>query len=477
MKGYSMRTIGKALVATFILTLAVCPYALAADGGIDGSLLEQYEKQFNSEGNQQRTINAITNNSIKELALNREKMVAHDKLFSHKLKSSGIVDQKSSGRCWMFAGVNVLTPAIMAKLDLEKFELSEPYITFYDKLEKANFFLERVIEMRDRPIDDRSLQMEIDNMIGDGGWWHYFTDLVNKYGIVPLSAMPETKQSVSTGAFNSLAKSLLRNDASELRQMHTDGKTVKQLRQAKEKMLADIYKLLVYNYGKPPKEFKLRYEAKDDSLKTIVEKNYTPKSFLAEFFPDGLPNYVALVNNPTLDYDQPYLLEASRNVYENPDFAVLNLTAEKLKQYTQKALIDSQAVWFACDVGQQNYGDSAIMAEGILDYGTALGMDFKLPKADKISFKEISPNHAMVINGFDTTSAGTVSKWRVENSWGTKAGDNGFWYMYDDWFGEYVLVVIVDEKLLTSEDADNFKKEAVKVADWEPFFRAMRNLD
>ncbi|MEW6412435.1 MAG: C1 family peptidase [Candidatus Zixiibacteriota bacterium] len=472
-----MRTSLKVFSAAIIVTLALSTCVLAGDGGIDSALLEQYEKQFNAEGNQQRTINAITNNSIKELALNRDLLTSHDKLVAFQLKDAGVVDQKGSGRCWMFAGVNVLSPVIMKKLDLSSFELSEPYITFYDKLEKSNFFLERVIEMRDRPIDDRSLQMEIDNMIGDGGWWHYFTDLVEKYGIVPLSAMPETKQSISTGTFNSLAQSLLRADASQLRQMHKDGKSVNELRQAKEKMLADIYKLLVYNYGRPPKEFTFRWEAKKDSVKTISEKNYTPKSFLAEYFPDGLPNYVALVNNPTLDYDQPYLLEASRNIYENSDFKVLNLPVERLKEYTHKALLDSQAVWFACDVGKQNYGDSAIMAEGILDYGTAVGMDFALSKADKISFKEISPNHAMVICGFDTTSTGTINKWLIENSWGKKAGDDGFWYMYDDWFSEYVLVIVINENMLSPEDAEKFKKEPVKVADWEPFFRAMRNLE
>ncbi|UCE23943.1 MAG: hypothetical protein JSU74_11680 [Candidatus Zixiibacteriota bacterium] len=472
-----MRSSSCLLAPVVILCLLAGPVTLAADGAIVPSLINEYEQQLDSQPNNRAIINAVTANDIKNISVNRDILVGHNKFFNHELKGTDVIDQKSSGRCWIFAGVNVLAPKVKNKLDLDDFELSEAYFAFYDKLEKANFFLERIIKLRDRPIDDRSLQIDIEYFFGDGGWFHFFTDIIKKYGLVPLSAMPETKQSTSTGNFNRLTKSILRSHAVRLRQMHQDGKTEDELREEKEKMLADVYKLLVYNYGKPPKEFVFRYEHEVDSVSRFIEKKYTPKSFYEEFYGDDLPEYVCLVNNPAIEYDQPYLLEASRNVWENPDFLVLNLSIEKLKEYTLKSLLDSQAVWFSCDVGQQNLKDSGIMADGIYDFGSTLNTDFALSKADRIRFKEVTPNHAMAIRGVDTASTGEPTKWLVENSWGTKYGDEGIWYMYDCWFSEYVLTVVVDKSLLSDEDRRKFEKKPTVIADWEPFFLALRNLD
>lgn len=464
------------LTTTIIIALLLAPVAFGQEGGIDQALLKKFNQAYDSNGDQKTIVNAVTGNDIKDLALNRDVVVNHDKFVNHKLEGTKVINQQSSGRCWMFAGVNVLAPTVKNKLDLPDFEFSEAYLAFYDKLEKANFFLERMIEMRDRPIDDRAFQLEIEYLFGDGGWWHYFTDLIHKYGLVPISAMPETKQSIKTGTFNKLSKTLLRGFASDIRRMHKDGKSVKELRQAKEKMLTDVFRLLVYNYGMPPKEFTFRYEAEVDSVKQIVSKTFTPKSFFEEFFGEKLPEYVALVNVPTKDFDQPFLLETSRNIWENKDFTVLNLSVEKLKEYTRQSLLDSQAVWFSCDVGKQNLGDSGIFAADMYEYDAVLDMDFSLTKAERIAYKDISPNHAMTIVGVDTAATGESVKWLVENSWGTKPGDNGYWYMYDDWFSEYVLVVIVRKDQLSEEDARKFEKEPVKIADWEPFFLALRNI-
>ncbi|UCD63283.1 MAG: aminopeptidase [Candidatus Zixiibacteriota bacterium] len=464
------------LAATAVFFVVTCVTA-ADKGAVDDPMLERFERRVNGEDGHRQIINAITNNDIKDLSLNRERLVTHDKLFSLKLETTGVTNQKSSGRCWIFAGANVLTPKIKQKLDQSDFELSHSYLAFWDKLEKANFFLERVIEMRDRPLDDRSLTLEFDYLFGDGGWWHYFTDLIDKYGLVPVSAMPETKQSSATGSFNGLAKHLLRRVASDIRERHRQGKNLEELRVIKANALEDIYRLLVYNYGQPPKEFTFRYEKDVDSTEQIIAKTYTPRSFFEECLAEDWPEYVTIVNNPSMDFDQLYELEASRNIYERPDFRVLNLPVEELKEYTLLSLMDSQAVWFSCDVGRENYGDSGVMAVGIYDFNGTFDMDFNLNKADRIRFKDISPNHAMVINGVDTSAAGAPVKWRVENSWGTKRGDNGIWYMYDDWFTEYVLTVVIDKRLLSDEDRQKLKQKPDKIADWEPFFLALRNLD
>lgn len=471
------------LLLSLILILAMTSVIVAGDGAIDEKLLEQFEQKFDQTPNQQVIINAVTNNKINDLALDREKVINHDKLLSLKLKSTDITDQESSGRCWAFAGVSIYSPEVMNKLQLPNFEMSESFLAFYDKLEKSNFFLERVIELRDKPLDNRSLQGELEYVFGDGGWWTYFLDLTKKYGIVPKDIMPETKQSSATGTVNNLGKTLLRKDAAQLRRMYKEeGKNVKELRKKKEEMMAEVYQLLVYNYGKPPKEFTWRYEYKDkdDTTKTekqIIEKTYTPESFFSEFIGDSLPEFVSLVNIPTKEYNKLYQLEASRNIYESPDFRVVNLPIEKLKEYAEKSLLDSQAVWFACDVGKDNYRNDAIMRNDVYDYNNTLNINFTMSKKDRIAYGDITPNHAMVLTGVDTTSAGAPRKWLVKNSWGTKLGDKGYWYMYDDWFDQYVFQVVIDKNMLSDEDKALFDQKPVMVKDWEPFFLALRNIE
>ncbi|RKX20044.1 MAG: aminopeptidase, partial [Candidatus Zixiibacteriota bacterium] len=201
------------------------------------------------------------------------------------------------------------------------------------------------------------------------------------------------------------------------------------------------------------------------------------KSFANEFLGDEVPEYATLVNLPTREFNNLFELEDSRNLFEKEDMVVLNLTSEKLQEYTLASLKDSQLVWFACDVGKENYGDSGILAIDIYDYNRTFDMDFKMSKKDRINFNEISPNHAMTIMGADTTDSGKVKKWLIENSWGSKRGDDGYWYMYNDWFDEYVLMVIIDKKLLSEKDLKLYDKKPIKIPTWEPFFLALRRLE
>lgn len=464
-------------ILTVVLMLLISSAVIAQPGAVSPELLKQYQINLTQDEALRARINAVTNNDIKSLSLNRDLIGNQDDLFNVKVTGTGIINQRSTGRCWMFAGANVVTPKVMTALKLSDFQLSESYLAFFDKLEKANRFLESIIALRDKPIDDRSLQMYIEDPIGDGGWWHYFTGLAHKYGIVPASVMPETKQSSSTGMINNLIKTLLRKDAAELRQLASSGKNEKQLRERKEVMLGDIYDLLVYAYGPPPESFTFRWEEGEDSLKTTTEKRFTPRSFLAEFFGESMPEYVAIVNNPAEKMNQLYELEGSRNIEETQDMRAINLPIGRLKHYALKSLVDSQLVWFACDVGKDNYNDSGIFAINVYDYATTLGKDFSITKADRIRYMDMSPNHAMVLTAVDTTEQGAPRKWRVENSWGTDRGAKGYWTMYDGWFDEWVLLVIVDKRLLEPDDLAILDQRPVLIKDWQPFFLALRNLE
>ncbi len=459
-----------------IALIAGTSQAAERAGEITPSMIENFEIATSKVAGMDRAINAATNNSLKGLSLNRSIITHYDPLFSLTLKGSKIIDQKNSGRCWMFAGVNTVTPQILTKLKLSDLKLSEAYLAFWDKLEKSNSFLETMIDLRDKDRNDRSLQLYLEEPIGDGGWWHYFSDLIDKYGMVPASVMPETRQSSSTGAVNTLLNSILRKATAEIRSRAANGESVKKLREHKKEVLQDVYRVLVCAYGTPPKDFTFRWETGEDSAKVIDEKAFTPISFYHEFYGETMPEYVAITNNPTLAYDTPYKLEGGRNITETADMLVLNLPIEKLKAYAYKALLDSEVVWFACDVNKDNFNDSGIFAVDIYDYNTALGVNAKMSKADRITYRDMSPNHAMAFVGADTAADGVPRKWKVENSWGAKHGKDGYWTMYDSWFDQYVLLVVVEKSMLDPEDLMNYQKEPVVVADWEPFFVGLRNL-
>jgi len=467
----------------------------AADNrAIDENMIKKLEADCQKALADETVINAATNNSLNNLAVNRDIITHHDKFFNVKLKSSGVTNQQSSGRCWLFATLNVFNQGIARKLNHKKFELSQPYLTFWDKIEKANMFLEDIIKHIDKPIDSREMAYLLKNPFGDGGFWNYAVNLIEKYGVTPISAMPETKQSVSTGTVNKLANVKLKYFASELRSMYADGKKIDELRKRKEAMLLDIYKLMVYNYGQPPKEFVYRYEDKSgededdedsendtDSTSTdnkkpvkYISKTYTPKSFYEEFVEKDFLEYVTLIDYPTQPYRQTYRWEWG-NMPEKPHITGLNLPISKLKEYTLKMLSDSLPVCFACDVGKGNYNDSGIFSADIYQYDKLFDIDFKMSKEERVKYRGGVSNHMMVILGVDTTDDGTPVKWLVENSWGDKRGDKGFWYMYDNWFDEYVFEVYLDKKYLSAEDRGYLEKEPRDLPMWDYFLEGLLN--
>ena len=468
----------RVLTTLLVIGLLSAPLAIQADpGSLTPDLIEKYRKQTDDNALIRPIVNAATNNDIKSLSLNRDIIAGHDSQFNFELEGSKIIDQKISGRCWMFAGANVATPEIMARLKLKDFKLSEAYLAFWDKLEKSNLFLETMIRMRDRDIEDRALQMYLESPVGDGGWWQYFQGLIGKYGLVTAAAMPETEQSTKTARSNGLLNMLLRKATAEIRRLAAEGKKEKAIREYKESVLGEVYSLLVCTYGRPPQTFTLRYEEEvDDSTKHLVEQQFTPLEFYNTYYAPALPRFVAISDNPNRPYGKLYKMESSRNMFEEPDIEVVNLPIEKLKKYAYESILDSQIVWFACDVTHDEYRDSGILAVDVYDYGTTFGIDFKYSKADRLAYKDLTTNHAMALVGLDTTASGQPRRWKVENSWGADKGNGGYWSMYDDWFDQYVLLVMVDETRLEPDDAAILRQKPVIIKDWEPFYRDLRTI-
>jgi len=416
-------------------------------------------------------LNALTNNQVTNLVLNRDLLMKHNDFFNHKIETKGITDQKSSGRCWLFAGLNVLRPRVIKKYNLSEFEFSQSYLFFWDKMEKANFFLEYVIHNIGRDPLDREYSEILDNGIGDGGYWSYVVDLVTKYGVVPKSAMPETYNSSTSWSMGGAISEAVRTGAMTLRAMAKDGADETALRDKKLEILKSIYKILVLNLGEPPREFVWRYEDKDG--KVSEGKAYTPLSFYQAVVGVNLRDYVSLMNYPGKEYYKLYQMDNTRNMYDVPDQVSANLPMEEIKKLMQASILANEPIWFASDIGKEAYGDKGILSARIFDYSKIYGPGPKMDKADWILLRHSTSNHAMIITGVDVQDGKSV-KWLVENSHGKDSGHDGYYTMYNDWFDDYAYEAIVNIKYLPPEIRDIFKQAPIHLPLWDPMTKLLR---
>lgn len=446
-----------------VMVTGLCVFG--AEGGLSGDVIEEIRGSFEMDAHTRAMYNAITNSDISSLALNRDILREHNELFSHKIKTKGITNQKSSGRCWLFAGLNVLRPATIERHKLKEFELSQNYLMFWDKLEKANCFLENIIEFRKRDMMDREMEFVLRNPIPDGGYWENVVNLVEKYWVVPSGIMPETNSSGSTGSMNKLIGRKLRADAAKLREMSKAKKSVKKLRAEKTKMLGEVYKMLAMNLGEPVKEFEWRFE---DSNSVVSDVNtYTPKQFFEQFIAVDMKEYVDVFNDPSKEYGKHYSINLTRNIRDGDDNHFANVKVEVLKEIAAKAVLDDEPVWFGCDVGKDQSREHGIMAMGMFDYDSIYGTDMSMSKAERSLFRESVPNHAMVFVGVDMRDE-KPAKWLVENSWGKDKGSEGLWTLYDTWFDTNVYSVIVKKKYVPEEVLKIFEQPAEKRPPWDP---------
>ncbi len=433
--------------------------------GLSPEAIDKLKSSFEKDAHTTALMNAITNNSVRDLAFNRELYAKHNDIFNFKIENKpGVTNQKSSGRCWLFAGFNIMRPAVLEKYNIKSFEFSENHLFFWDKLEKANMFLEAIIENKYRDIDDRELQVLIGDPVPDGGWWSYVVNLVEKYGAMPVQMMPETKNSSNTRQMNAVLRRMMISDAVELRALAGKGKKDSALRARKFEMLKDVYRMLALHLGVPPDEFSWRYEDKDGE---IVEGTYTPVSFYREAVGVDLGEYISVFDHPIHPYNKYYELRYCRNMPDIPDMDFINLGIDHLKKFALASLHDGEPVWFACDVGKDNDRDNGIFAPGIYDYESLYDVEARLTKAERILYRASTPNHAMAFVGVDTVRGEPV-KWLVENSWGTERGNKGYWTMYDAWFDEYVYAVIIHKRYLPEDVLRLLDTKPTVLPAWDP---------
>ncbi|MCC6477285.1 C1 family peptidase [bacterium] len=459
---------------TLLAALGLCA-ALACAQTTDGGLtLKQSHEILGSvrlDDHTRAAMNAVTNNDIRSLALNRDVVAVEDDIFSFSLPTKGITNQESSGRCWLFAGLNLVRQDAAKKWDMDEFEFSQSYFAFWDLFEKSNAFLEYVIKTRERDIMDRELSKQLEDPVGDGGYWPYVVSLVEKYGVVPKKVMGETNSSANTGRMHAILTALLRRDAATLRSMAASGKSAEELRAEKAKMLPDVMRLLVINYGVPPTEFEWR--TTDTTGKASDPVTFTPQDFYKEVVQVDFSEYVTVACYPNQPFGKNYSISATNPMADEPDISFINVDAKTMKDLALKALLDSNRVWFGCDVGQESYSKKGLLVRGVYNYEELFGLELDMNKPDRLNYRSQSSNHAMVLVGVDIVD-GKPRKWRVENSWGKDRGDDGFFTMSDDWFDEYVMDVIVPVRYLPADVLAITKQDPIPLPIWDPAWESLR---
>jgi bleomycin hydrolase len=454
----------------FIITLIVfySGIVISQNQSIDNVTMDKIRKNYDTQKDAGLR-NIISNNDIKNLVINRDVVGKIDHNFKYKVKVSGITDQKSSGRCWMFAGLNSLRPIVISSKELSSFDFSQNYLFFYDLLEKANLFLSGIIQYADKPLDDRTVEWLFKNPIGDGGVWNSFGNLVEKYGAVPKTVMPETYHSENTSAMNRLIAQKLREDGLKLRQMKTDKKSDKDINDTKFQMISEIYRLLTLFLGVPPTEFEYRFIDKNNNIGDY--KKYTPLSFFKDLFPDyKSDDYVMLMNDPSRDYYKLYEIEVDRNIVEGKNWKYINLPADKLKELAMKSIKDNEALYASCDVGKFLNKNEGTLDPKNFNYDALIGVKFGMNKADRIKTFDSGSSHAMLLVAVDTDADDKPVKWQFENSWGASYGHNGYLTFTDDWFSEYMFRIVVNKKYVSTDILKYLDQKPILLPPWDAMF-------
>ena len=432
--------------------------------------IEQLDKYADAYNNDPKNIvlrHALSKTAIPQVISVLEAENDIDQKFSIENKTLPVTNQLASGRCWIFAGLNILREIIAKNLDItQQFELSQNFVAFYDKLEKVNYTFNTIIELIDQKPDDRELMYILENGIGDGGQWDMFADLIRKYGIVPKSAFRETYASSHTRDIDDLINSSVNKFACDVQTLHKNGKD-KEILVLKDEYLSKIYNLLVNSFGVPPTSFDFEYVDKKE--KYHVEKNLTPKSFFDKYIGEKINDYVSIINSPTADkpFGKTFTIKYLGNVAGGKLVTHLNLPMERIKELIVSTLKAGELVWFGSDVSSYRNKELGAWDDNLFDYASAFGLDIKFSKEQMLDYHQSVMNHAMVIVGVNLVD-GIPTKWKIENSWGAETGEKGFYVMSSSWFDRYVYQAVINKKYLNENELAALKEEPIVLAPWDP---------
>lgn len=443
--------------------MAMALGAQAQQGGITQDMLNQIKSSYKHTPTDKAIYNAMAETSIAVLAKNHENLANFDTNFTNKVVSHGITDQQQSGRCWLFTGLNVLRAQMMAKYGLDEMEFSQNYCFFYDQLEKANLFLQGIIDTREKPMDDKMVEWLFRNPISDGGQFTGISDVIGKYGVVPSSVMPETYSSENTSQIARLVGLKLREFGLQLRDEAAKGVKVSALEAKKTEMLSTVYRMLALAFGEPVERFTWTMNGET--------KEYTPQSFYQEYLGNDLTNnYVMLMNDPSREYYKCYEIDFDRHVYDGKNWTYVNLPVEDIKAMAIESIKDSTMMYFSCDVAKFLDSKRGTLDLKNFDYESLMGTTFGMNKKQRVQTFASGSSHAMTLMAVDLDKDGKPKKWMVENSWGAEAGYKGHLIMTDEWFDEYMFRLVVEKKYVPEKVLNILKQKPIRLPAWDPMF-------
>lgn len=436
------------------------------DGALDEALRSHFDEDYEKDPKNTVISHAMSRNSISDVVFNPSSLKGVNPVFSIDIKTMPALNQRQSGRCWIFAGLNFCREIMAKNLKMDDFELSQNYIALFDKIEKSNFAMESISELSSYSPNERVFHHVLREPVNDGGQWDMFVNLVRKYGLVPKSVFPETYQSNTTREIDFLINSYIRRFASEARALAEASKK-EEIRSLKNQYLEKIYTLCLNAFGVPPKTFDFAYY--DDKKKYHIEHDLTPQSFAKEYLGDVLEDFQSIINSPTNDkpFNKNFTVDYIGNVVEGKPINHLNLTMARVEELIVKQLSDGLPVWFGSDVSFYRDRNSAAWDDNALDYESAIGFAPEFEKAQMLDYGASAMNHAMLITGVDLKD-GKPTRWKIENSWGTDCGNRGYFVMSESWFARFVYQAVVAKKYLSKEELDATEAAPTHLEPWDP---------
>lgn len=459
----------KKIILTLLLAAPAVSVMAQKTGGISAEMLQNIKQAQTNTVADRALRNALAGTSINQLATAAENPALGDTHFSHKVPSKGITDQQQSGRCWLFTGMNVMRAKMIKKYDMGEFQFSQAYSFFYDQLEKANLFLQAVVDHADKPMDDKVVEWLFQHPLSDGGTFCGVQDVVMKYGIVPAEVMPERFSANNTSRMASILSLKLREYGLTLRKAVADGEKKADIEKRKTEMLATVYRILSLCLGEPPTEF--TWTRKNAAGEPVETKTYTPQSFYKEYVGADLKNdYVMLMNDPSRPYHKTYTIDLDRHSYDGAQWTYINLPMEEIKEMAIASIKDSTMMYYSCDVGKCYNSKTGVLSLDNYDFGSLFATDFPMNKADRIRTFASASSHAMTLMAVDLDENGKPRKWMVENSWGPASGYKGHLIMTDSWFDEYTFRLVVDKKYVPAATLKLLKQKPTLLPAWDPLF-------